>query len=166
MLKLSAGPLTRMRAQGVRHRRAPWELGARRRAHSSASIGCLHIAEKFRHSAEFGPTSVRQFADRFDMLEERTADQWQPDHAARPFAGVSHDGQPGVRRRRGSQRCPGSDLAPARTPLAGFPRHQIRLPVVHATPKTVVPRPRPGAPIGIEGAWGKPQQRRHLAGVH
>ena len=28
---------------------------------------------------DFGPTSVRQFVDRTDMLEERTADQWQQD---------------------------------------------------------------------------------------
>ena len=45
----------------------------------SASTGYLHIAEKFRHPDDFGPTSVRQFVDRPDMLEERTADQWQQD---------------------------------------------------------------------------------------
>ena len=45
----------------------------------SARTGYLHIAEKFRHPDDFGPTSVRQFVDRPDMLEERTADQWQWD---------------------------------------------------------------------------------------
>ncbi len=45
----------------------------------SARTGYLHIAEKFRHPDDFGPTSVRQFVDRPDMLEERTADQWQRD---------------------------------------------------------------------------------------
>ena len=45
----------------------------------SARTGCLHIAEKFRHPDDFGPTSVRQFVDRPDMLEERTADQWPQD---------------------------------------------------------------------------------------
>ena len=39
----------------------------------------LHIAEKFRDPDDFGPTSVRQFVDRPDMLEDRTADQWQHD---------------------------------------------------------------------------------------
>ena len=45
----------------------------------SARTGYRHIAEKFRHPDDFGPTSVRQFVDRPDMLEERTADQWQQD---------------------------------------------------------------------------------------
>ncbi len=45
----------------------------------SARTGYLHIADKFRHPDDFGPTSVRQFVDRPDMLEERTADQWQQD---------------------------------------------------------------------------------------
>ena len=45
----------------------------------SARTGYLHIAEKFRRPDDFGPTSVRQFVDRPDMLEERTADQWQQD---------------------------------------------------------------------------------------
>ena len=45
----------------------------------TARTGYLHIAEKFRHLDDFGPTSVRQFVDRPDMLEERTADQWQQD---------------------------------------------------------------------------------------
>ena len=47
--------------------------------YESARTGYLHIAEKFRHPNDFGPTSVRQFVDRPDMLEERTADQWQQD---------------------------------------------------------------------------------------
>ena len=45
----------------------------------TAMTGYLHIAEKFRDPDDFGPTSVRQFADRPDMLAERTADQWQQD---------------------------------------------------------------------------------------
>ena len=45
----------------------------------SARTGYRHIAEKFRHPDDFGPTSVRQFVDRPDMHEERTADQWQQD---------------------------------------------------------------------------------------
>ena len=44
-----------------------------------ARTGFLHISEKFRHLDDFGPTSVRQFVDRSDMLRERTADQWQQD---------------------------------------------------------------------------------------
>ena len=45
----------------------------------TAIAGYLHIKEKFRDPDDFGPTSVRQFVDRPDMLEERTADQWQQD---------------------------------------------------------------------------------------
>ena len=45
----------------------------------TARTGYLHISEKFRHVDDFGPTSVRQFVDRPDMLGERTADQWQQD---------------------------------------------------------------------------------------
>ena len=45
----------------------------------TARAGYLHISEKFRHMDDFGPTSVRQFVDRPDMLGERTADQWQQD---------------------------------------------------------------------------------------
>ena len=48
-------------------------------AFETARTGYLHIAEKFRHPDDFGPTSVRQFVDRPEMLEERTADQWQQD---------------------------------------------------------------------------------------
>ena len=44
-----------------------------------ARTGYLHISEKFRHVNDFGPTSVRQFVDRTDLLGERTADQWQQD---------------------------------------------------------------------------------------
>ena len=46
---------------------------------NTARTGYLHISEKFCHRSDFGPTSVRQFADRPDMLEERSADQWQQD---------------------------------------------------------------------------------------
>ena len=45
----------------------------------TARTGYLHVSDKFRHSDDFGPTSVRQFVDRPEMLEERTADQWQQD---------------------------------------------------------------------------------------
>ncbi len=45
----------------------------------SARTGYLHIAEKFRSPDDFGPTSVRQFVDRPEMLDGRTADQWQQD---------------------------------------------------------------------------------------
>lgn len=45
----------------------------------SARTGYLHISEKFRDVNDFGPTSVRQFVDRPDLLGERTADQWQQD---------------------------------------------------------------------------------------
>ena len=44
-----------------------------------ARTGFLHISEKFRHLDDFGPTSVRQFIDRSDMLRDRTTDQWQQD---------------------------------------------------------------------------------------
>ena len=44
-----------------------------------ARTGYLHISEKFRHVNDFGPTSVRQFVDRPDLLGERSADQWQQD---------------------------------------------------------------------------------------
>ena len=45
----------------------------------TARKGYRHIAEKFRHLDDFGPTSVRRFVDRPDALGERTADQWQQD---------------------------------------------------------------------------------------
>jgi len=45
----------------------------------TARVGYLHIAEKFRHPEDFGPTLVRQFVDRPEMLAERTAEQWQRD---------------------------------------------------------------------------------------
>ena len=48
-------------------------------AFETARAGYLHIAEKFRNPDDFGPTSVRKFVDRPDMLAERTADQWQQD---------------------------------------------------------------------------------------
>ena len=46
---------------------------------STARTGFLHILEKFRHLNDFGPTNVRHFVNRPDMLEERTPDQWQQD---------------------------------------------------------------------------------------
>ena len=45
----------------------------------AARTGYLNISKKFRHSEDFGPTSVRQFVDRPDILGERSADQWQQD---------------------------------------------------------------------------------------
>ena len=45
----------------------------------TARTGYLHISEKFRSPDDFGPTSVRRFVDRSDILEGRTADQWQQD---------------------------------------------------------------------------------------
>ena len=45
----------------------------------TAKTGYLHISDKFRHPDDFGPTSLRQFIDRPDVLGERTADQWQQD---------------------------------------------------------------------------------------
>ena len=45
----------------------------------AARTGYLHISEKFRTLDDFGPTSVRGFVDRPDMLGERTAEQWQQD---------------------------------------------------------------------------------------
>ena len=45
----------------------------------TARTGYRHIAEKFRNVDDFGPTSVRRFVDRSDVLGERTADQWQQD---------------------------------------------------------------------------------------
>ena len=45
----------------------------------TARTGYLRISGKFRHPDDFGPTSVRQFVDRPDVLGERTADQWQQD---------------------------------------------------------------------------------------
>ena len=41
--------------------------------------GYLRISEKFPTLDGFGPTSVRRFVDRPDILGERTADQWQQD---------------------------------------------------------------------------------------
>ena len=46
---------------------------------ATARTGYLHISGKFRHLDDFGPTSVRQFVNRPDVLGERTADQWQQD---------------------------------------------------------------------------------------
>lgn len=45
----------------------------------TAKRGYLHISEKFRQLDDFGPTSVRQFVDRSELLGERTPDQWQQD---------------------------------------------------------------------------------------
>ena len=58
----------------------------------TARTGYLRISEKFRHPDDFGPTSVRQFADRPDMLGERTADQWQQDAFGQVDAWLSASG--------------------------------------------------------------------------
>ena len=58
----------------------------------TARTGFLHISEKFRSLDDFGPTSVRQFVDRPDMLGERTADQWQQDAFGQVDAWLSASG--------------------------------------------------------------------------
>ena len=58
----------------------------------TARKGYLPISEKFRHPDDFGPTSVRQFVDRPDMLGERTADQWQQDAFGQVDAWLSASG--------------------------------------------------------------------------
>ena len=55
----------------------------------TARTGFLHISENFRHLDDFGPTSVRQFVDRPDMLGNRTADQWQQDAYGQVHAWLS-----------------------------------------------------------------------------
>ena len=45
----------------------------------TAKTGYLYIAEKFCHLDDFGPTSVRKFVNRPDMLGERNPDQLQQD---------------------------------------------------------------------------------------
>lgn len=58
-------------------------------AYETATTGFLHISEKFRHLDDFGPTSVRHFINRADMLAERTADQWQQDAFGQVNAWIS-----------------------------------------------------------------------------
>ena len=58
----------------------------------TARTGYLHISEKFRHLDDFGPTCVRQFVNRPDMLGERTADQWQQDAFGQVDAWLSASG--------------------------------------------------------------------------
>ena len=58
----------------------------------TARTGYLHISEKFRHLDDFGPTSVRRFVDRPDVLGERTADQWQQDAFGQVDAWLSASG--------------------------------------------------------------------------
>jgi hypothetical protein len=45
----------------------------------SAVEGYARIAEKFRAFEDFGPTSVRRFVEGSDILDGRTADEWQQD---------------------------------------------------------------------------------------
>ena len=58
----------------------------------TARTGYFHISEKFRHPDDFGPTSVRQFVNRPDVLGERTADQWQQDAFGQVNAWLSASG--------------------------------------------------------------------------
>ena len=56
------------------------------------ALGDGETSEKFRHLDDFGPTSVRQFVDRPDVLGERTADQWQQDAFGQVNAWLSASG--------------------------------------------------------------------------
>ena len=55
----------------------------------TARTGYGHISEKFRNLDDFGPTSVKQFVDRPEMLAERTAEQWQQDAFGQVHAWLS-----------------------------------------------------------------------------
>ncbi|MFT3727851.1 MAG: nucleotidyl transferase AbiEii/AbiGii toxin family protein [Terricaulis sp.] len=48
-------------------------------AEEVAHIGFAAIAAKFRAADHYGPNSVRKFVEESDILEERTAAQWQQD---------------------------------------------------------------------------------------
>lgn len=48
-------------------------------ANPGAARGYQHIADKFRHVDDYGPTSVRQFVEKTDILGDRTPEQWQQD---------------------------------------------------------------------------------------
>lgn len=45
----------------------------------SAIEGYRTIAGKFRHFDDYGPTCVRRFVERSDILDGRTPDEWQQD---------------------------------------------------------------------------------------
>jgi predicted nucleotidyltransferase len=45
----------------------------------NAKEGYGYIAAKFKAQDEFGPTSVRKFVEKTNILGDRTADQWQAD---------------------------------------------------------------------------------------
>ncbi|MFK4875317.1 hypothetical protein [Novosphingobium sp. ZW T3_23] len=45
----------------------------------SAFEGYRKIAEKFRSFDDFGPYSMRRFVEGTDILEDRTAEEWQQD---------------------------------------------------------------------------------------
>ena len=47
--------------------------------HDDAAAGYEHINAKFESFDGFGPKSVRRFVEETDVLQERTADQWQQD---------------------------------------------------------------------------------------
>lgn len=47
--------------------------------HKSGIEGFRHIATKFKHPDDFGPTCVRNFVADSDMVGERSLDEWQQD---------------------------------------------------------------------------------------
>ena len=48
-------------------------------AHEDAVAGYGHINSKFESLESLGPISVKKFVEETDVLQERTADQWQQD---------------------------------------------------------------------------------------
>lgn len=47
--------------------------------HQSGIEGFRHVAAKFKHSDDFGPTCVRNFVADSDIVGERSLDEWQQD---------------------------------------------------------------------------------------
>lgn len=47
--------------------------------HQSGVEGFQHIASKFKHADDFGPTCVRNFVAESDILGDRGPDEWQQD---------------------------------------------------------------------------------------
>lgn len=47
--------------------------------HESGLTGFQHIAAKFMHADDFGPTCVRNFVADSDIMEDRSLDEWQQD---------------------------------------------------------------------------------------
>jgi len=48
-------------------------------AHQSGIEGFRHVAAKFKHADDFGPTCVRNFVADSDIVGERSLDEWQQD---------------------------------------------------------------------------------------